>query len=406
MKKLIAISVTLVLIAGVVFAETSISGAGETRLMLFDYTMDVDNAGPENDARTQGTVGAAWIQLSGTNADGTLGGTFRLRGTDIFPDGSGEFRWHKVNVWWKPIPQMRIFLGQDADGQFETGQLTSWSFHQGSEGFLTVHNWDYWRGIFPGNWDAFGVALSFYLVQGLDLNLVIPVGATGWPRWTSGTVATEKRMYEVYPGSLQLTAGYSIPDVGKIAFAFIGSGQDYSEPGEYKNDPDKALTNYGTIHLSFFSNSLVEGLAFQVGFATDLLKDADDPAPLNIGAAVHFASGDFGVKFRVGANLDLDEAARTFITANVMPTYNTAAGKICLDIGMVMLQANKDADNETGFWINPYLKKGLNGGYFQVGLIVYSNIKDPANPNDEKGIGVTADAKTNLRLPLLLGFNF
>jgi hypothetical protein len=295
---------------------------------------------------------------------------------------------------------MRIFLGQDADGQFETGQLTSWSFHQGSEGFLTVHNWDYWRGIFPGNWDSFGVALSFYLVQGLDLNLVIPVGATGWPRWTSGTVATEKRMYQVYPGSLQLTAGYGIPDVGKIAFAFIGSGEDYSEPNGKKVD------TYGKIHLSFFSNSLVEGLAFQVGFATDLRNSDiyDDPAPLHIGAAVHFASGDFGVKFRLGTRLDLDEGKGMFLTANVMPTYNTSAGKICLDIGFAMDQADKDADSKTGFWINPYLKKGLNGGYFQVGLIVYSNIADPENPHNVPF--ETSDAKTNLRLPLLLGFNF
>jgi hypothetical protein len=69
-----------------------------------------------------------------------------------------------------------------------------------------------------------------------------------------------------------------------------------------------------------------------------------------------------------------------------------------------MIQADKDADSETGIWINPYLKKGINGGYFQVGLVVLNNIEKSSDPNVL--MGATSDAKARLQLPILLGFNF
>jgi len=398
MKKLIAISVMIALIAGAVFAETSVAGAVEARLNIYEGEL-----GDHGDAyeggfpkpTTSGSFGTAWIALSGTNDDGTLGGMFRLRGQDIAAtnNGSEEFRWHRVFVWWKPVPQLRIFLGQDADGMFETGQLTSWAFHQGSESFLVVHHWDYWREIFPGNWDTFGAALSFYLVPGLDLNIVIPTGQpSGWPRHQDSAVTRTSKLETIYPGSLQLTTGYNIEDVGKVAFAWIGSGQNFLD--------SDTLTKFGKIALSFYSGSLVDGLQFQVGGSTDLLKGADDPAPVQVGAAVHFNAGDFGIKFRVGSDIKLDEAGGLFLTGNIMPTYSTEIGKLCLDIGVSVNKATSDAEQELGYWVNPYLKKGLSGGYFQVGFILTSNIDGLGNTK------VKVDDKPKVYLPLLMGFNF
>jgi len=405
MKKLIAISVMIALIAGAVFAETSVAGAIEARLNVYEGVF-----GDHGDAyeggfpkpTTSGSFGTAWIALSGTNDDGTLGGMFRLRGQDIVET---DFRWHRVFVWWKPVPQLRIFLGQDADGMFETGQLTSWAFHQGSESFLVVHHWDYWREIFPGNWDTFGAALSFYLVPGLDLNLVIPTGQpSGWPRHHNAAVTRKTDLDIIYPGSLQLTAGYNIEDVGKVAFAWIGSGQNFLD--------SDTLTKFGKIALSFYSGSIVDGLQFQVGGSTDLLKGADDPAPVQVGAAVHFNAGDFGIKFRVGSDIKLDEDGGLFLTGNIMPTYNTEIGKLCLDIGVSMNKAKSDADQDLGYWINPYLKKGLSGGYFQVGFILTSNINGlgdikvvPSKTSDGKD-NEARNKQPKVYFPLLMGFNF
>ncbi|MDR0302293.1 MAG: hypothetical protein LBI04_08300 [Treponema sp.] len=396
MKKLIAISVMIALIAGAVFAETSVAGAIESRLNVYegvfgDHGPGYDGGFPK--PTTAGSFGTAWIALSGNNDDGTLGGMFRLRGQDIV---ESDFRWHRVFVWWKPIPQMRVFLGQDADGMFETGQLTSWAFHQGSESFLTVHNWDYWRNIFPGNWDTFGAALSFYLVPGLDLNLVIPTGQpTGWPRHHNAAVTRKSELETIYPGSLQLTAGYNIADVGKVAFAWIGSGENYFADSF-------EVGKLGKIALSFYSGALVDGLQFQVGGSTDLWKGADDLAPISVGAAVHFGMGDFGVKFRAGCDLDMTDAGGMFITANVMPTYVTPVGKVCLDIGGSFNKANSDADMDYGFWVNPYLKTGLSGGYFQVGIMFLNNINGGQGGN----IDVKVDDKPRVYLPIVMGFNF
>jgi hypothetical protein len=405
MKKLIAISVMIALIAGAVFAETSVSGNVEARINLFSATLgsyemelaDGSTFDPYDGSYPKPTIGggsiaASAIKLAGTADDGSAGGVLRVRYHYI---SSESFRWSQAFIWWKPVDQMRFWLGVDDDGMFGTGQLTDWAFHQGSESYLVVHNWDWWREIFPGNWDTFGAALSFFLMPGLDLNLVIPTGQpTGWPRHQNKHNDRYITFQEL-PGNFQLTSGYGIEGIGKVYLAWIGSGQDYlDEP-----------TTFGRIGLSFFSSSLVEGLQFQVGGSTVLSKSADDGGadePIWAGAAVHFNAGDFGLKFRIGTKLQTSEAGGMFITGNVMPTYNTSVGNVCLDIGFSMNKANNDADSETGFWINPYLKKGIPGGYFQVGLMVLSNISGGQGDSHE----VKVDDHPRIYLPMLMGFNF
>jgi len=432
MKKLMAITVMIALCASVAFADTTVSGAVEARLNVYQVTLG--NHGAEYDGRypkptTGGSVGTAWFQMTATNAEGTAGGTFRLRGQDIVNgDGStGAFRWHKVNAWWKPIPQIKIFLGQDADGMFERGQLTSWAFHQGSEGFLVVHDWDFWRAIFPGNWDTFGLALSFYVVDGLELNLVVPTGApNGWPRHRDSDLTRTTDLDKIYPGALQLTSSYQIGDIGKVHFAWIGSGGKWDS---------KKTGTFGKAGLSFYSGGLVQGLQFQVGASMDIQntgKDENDveitpktaTAPVKVGAAVHFSAGDFGIKWRLGTDIatskvkvDTDKYADSgayFLTTNIMPTYNIAAlGTVCLDIGISINQGAKTvkAPNETetpdadfGFWVNPYLKKSISGGYVQAGLLVTHNINGTGHGviHVAKGDG----PKPVVKVPMLMGMSF
>jgi len=430
MKKLIAISVMIALIAGAVFAETSIAGNVESQVNVFYGEFgnhDVEGTDDEGNSikivdydggfpkpTTSGALAGAWFQIANTNDDGTLGGLFRIRMTDI---ADSTLRYHRVFVWWKPIDQIKFFLGQDADGMFATGQLTDWAFHQGSEGFLAVHHWDYWREIFPGNWDTFGAAFSFYLIPALDLNLVVPIGQpTGWPRHDEKAVTRTSKFEEIYPGSLQLTAGYGIEGVGKIFFAWIGSGADYFDIDKTKT------TTFGRIGLSFYSGSLVEGLGFQVGGSTQIQQKGVDgvddegkvieaekfnPAPIQVGAAVHWAAGDFGVKWRIGTDIDTSDAKDLFLTTNVMPWINTGFGKICLDIGISMSkvqdQKTQESETSTGFWINPYVKKGISGGYFQFGLLITNNIDGLGNTKIGK-----EDQKEFVKVyfPVLLGINF
>jgi hypothetical protein len=405
MKKLIAISVMIALIAGAVFAETSVSGNVEARLNLFratfgSYEMELSDGStfdPYDGSYPKpliggGAIAASAIKLAGSADDGTMGGALRVRYHYISAE---SFRWSQAFIWWRPIPQMRLWLGVDDDGMFGTGQLTDWAFHQGSESYLTVHNWDWWREIFPGNWDTFGAALSFYLVPGLDLNLVIPTGQPGgWPRHKDSHNARSITFQEL-PGNLQLTTAYGIPDVGKFYLAWIGSGQDYlDEP-----------TTFGRIGFSFFSNALVDGLQFQVGGSTVISKAADDGGadePVWVGLAIHFASGNFGLKFRVGSKIQTSEAGGLYLTGNIMPNFNLGIGRVCLDIGFAMNQADSDADSDVGFWINPYLKKGLGAGYFQIGVMVLNNIDGGQGDNHN----VKIDDHPRVYIPMLMGFNF
>ena len=398
MKKLIAISVMIALIAGAAFADTSMSGNVEARLNLFmgefgDHGEAYDGGYPK--PVTQGSIASGQFKLSGASDDGSMGGAFRFRYHYVADE---SFRWSQAFIWWKPFDQIRIWMGVDDDGMFETGQLTSWAFHQGTESYLVVHNWDFWRNIFPGLWDTFGVALSFYLVPGLDLNLVIPIGqSSGWPRHHNGAVTRAMKIEEMYPGCLQLSGGFAIPDVGKILFAWMGSETSWF-------DEDNA--KFGKIGASFYSGSIVDGLQFQLGASTNISKSADDGGadePISVGAAVHYGAGDFGVKFRIGSDIQTKEEGGMFLTFNIMPTYNVAGiGKICFDFGMSMNKADNDADMENGFWINPYLKAPLSGGYFQIGLMVLSNIGGGQGGSHS----VVVDDKPRVYLPMVMGFNF
>jgi len=429
MKKLMAITVMIALCASAAFADTTVSGGVETRLMAYQVTLG--NHGPAYDGghpkpTTSGAIGTANIQLDNTNAEGTMGGTFRLRLEDIFGN-TDAFRFHKVFVWWKPIPQLKVFLGQDADGLFERGQLTSWAFHQGSEAFLEQHDWDFWRERFPGNWDTFGVALSFYLVDGLELNLVIPTGnPSGWPRHRNSDITRTSDLDQIYPSALQLTGGYQIGDIGKIHFAWIGSGGKWDS---------KKTGTFGKAGLSFYSGGLVQGLQFQVGASMDIQntgKDENDAditpktatAPVKVGVGVHFSAGDFGIKWRLGTDIetkkilvDTDKYADSgayFLTTNIMPTYKLGAlGTVCLDIGISINQGAKTvkAPNETetpdadfGFWVNPYLKKSISGGYVQAGLLVTHNINGTGHGviHVAKGEG----PKPVVKVPMLMGMSF
>jgi hypothetical protein len=453
MKKLMAITVMIALCASAAFADTTVSGAVETRLNVFtgqfgDFGGLYGHKYPK--FKTSGEVGAAWFQMTATNSEGTMGGTFRLRGTDI---ESTQPRWHKVNVWWKPIPQLKVFLGQDADGMFERGQLTSWAFHQGSEQYLVIHNWDFWRCIFPGNFDTMGVALSFYLVDGLELNLVAPIGKPdGWPRHMNTDYKKSNEWDVIWPASLQLLGGYQIGDIGKVHFAWIGRGnwtelnegayRFYSEGHAWDS---KTTKTYGTVHLSFYSG-MIQGLQFQVGASMDIQNtgkadlDGDGVVgpdeyvvpknttnPMFAGAAVHFSAGDFGIKWRLGTKIETKTMAATgqfkdekdggfYLTTNIMPTYKLGAlGNVCLDIGFSLIQPGKKVevvngtptakapDAEYGFWINPYLKKSISGGYVQAGIIYQYN-------TNGSGVVQKSDKdnydRPKIAFPVIMGMNF
>jgi hypothetical protein len=392
MKKLIAIAVVFALAASFAFAETTIGGNITTRGRLLSDTLN----DTENTAVINGEVETAYIQLSGTNDEGTFGGLIRMRGND------GRLLFHRAFAWWKPIPQLQIFFGQDPDGKF--GPYNAWSFFQGEESYANVHVWGAWRAAFPGNWDTFGLAFSLYPADGLEVNLVVPFGGIGANKGNgSGAINswdpnyTNQNFQDIFGGSLQLTASYAIPQIGKAFFTLLGPGSnifaDYTEiTGEEKVD------NYGRLGVGFLLTA-VEGLDVQLGFSTTL-PGAGEDFPTFLALIANYTGGEFGVRFRSrlvlsGTVTDNGEAYvkdGTELGFDVQPWYNFGAFTAYLSIGMVSTKGTT-GDPVNQFILNPYIKASFGAGNIRLGVIFH----DPNLDNDN-------DAK--ISIPLVFGFNF
>jgi len=406
MRKVIAISVVLALIAGAAFAQTSISGTVDTRIKLAsgDSTGgDVTIGG--------GGVADAYVQLSGQDPDGKFGGTARILANEA------ETGFHRAFIWWQPIPQVRIFLGQDLDGKFSTGDaLTDWAFHRGGQGYINRHDWDFWRTVFPGNWASFGLAFSFYPVQGLAINLVVPTGEPGanYSLHAKGPDSARALRYQDVIGSLRVEAEYALPDIGKVLFSYIGPGADFS---------DKP-THYGHIGGSFLLTA-VENFQAQIGVSTYIENDekvhnaANEYYPFMIGLGASFAAGDWGVKFRaalslfsyigaqtttnswqyaVGNALQINRfTAGTLATFNIMPWYNFGVLAAYFDVGADIAKPKPtDAAVQTLFFFNPFIVKGIGPGTIRAGLRVESDSR-PGNPDG---------ALTTFSVPIQFAFSF
>lgn len=359
MKKLVAIAVVLVLVTGAAFAQ--ISGTVQTRLRLMDIE---DVQADELQAKMYGRIETASITMTGSNEGGTAGGQLRLRAENMTDAYQTKFTFHKAYVWWRPIPQLRIFLGMDPDGLFENAVLAGWQFHQGGEEYMVFQPWDFWRTIFPGNWDTFGLAFSVYPVQGVQLNLVLPTGGPAfntWPRHEPGNVMREVDYKDMFPFGLIFSGTVSIPDIGRVMFSYIGP-KNYKEEETFNYED---FNNYGNFGLSFLLTA-VDGFQIQVGVATKIPRYDNIKYPIYTGIAAFYSGSDFGVKFRLGAAIngaatggnDLfqgKEGDITVIHGSVMPYFNVAGGRLNVDIGV---SVNAGDSTDIGWWISPYFTLG------------------------------------------------
>jgi len=367
MKKLIAISVILALVAGAAFAQTAIRGVLETRFMLIS-----GNNIEDSKAQTWGGVEVGYVQLTGANSENTLGGLVRIRqGIDgAVVNGGYVGRYHRAFIWYRPIPQLEIFLGIDPDGKFSTDALVGWNFFQDGENYISRHDWGFWRGIFPGNWDGFGAAFTLRAVEGLELNLVIPTGNTGWPPMRNDNITRRVDLENMYPLGLRLMGSYAIPDIGRVLFSWVGPGTTF------ENAP-----HFGEFGLSFLLTAL-DGVQIQAGVATHIPKDGSEHN-INTGIAAHYTGDGFGVKARAGIILQTNDDVR--IVADIMPWFALDAGTVFVNIEV----STSTNDNATLGWeLNPFFNMPIPGGNFRIGLRLWSNFSSHEN----HGIVNTGDA--------------
>ena len=409
MKKLIAVLAVLAMTAATALAQASVAGTVETRFSVLRGNLSDDDSdlvmGGLAGAGGAGAIGAAWIQLSGTNPDGTLGGLFRLRNTDIVRGNDAWF--HRVFAWWRPTDSVRIWLGIDQDGLFDTAHFAGWGFHAGDNDYMFNHHWDFWRRIFPGNWDSFGLALSFtnFGVDGLAINLALPTGNRNWPQATNPQVTAHRTVEQMLAG-FRLHSTFAVPGAGTLQFT-------YNAPGAYHNDATFQVASttwedaisFGQLGLSFLLTALDFGNVLFGGAV--VIPDSDNDLDLHLGAALDVPAATLGdvmaLRFRVGAHVLHGAGDDGRLSGNVMPILALGPGSLMLDIGMTMglPEDDFDAEHHLGWSVKPVYRLPLAQGAFSIGLHLYSGLARGGNQAN-----LVTNNDVHIHIPMLLRFSF
>jgi hypothetical protein len=360
MKRLIVISVVFALIAaGTAFAMD----VGGTVI----GTVDVASASGGEDAGlfASGATGRARLEGSG-DADigiGTVGGWLRydlsrgdFNGWAPKQDGDGPFFGIWGKAWWQPIEQLRIQLGTNPDGEFDTSHIGRYGFYAFANEIPGLVNED-------GNWgpvsfdaavfggygtDAFSLIIT--PTEALSINVAIPIGEEATADDTQPTVAFKNALFQ---------ANYAA-DFGAIHVTYQGLGG--------------GTGGNGKIFGSVFLGSLVEGLGLELGLSYTLVEEGD--GALGVGLGASFDSGAFGIKLRtilVAPGNDADLQVRVDLLPSFAVNDNVA---ILADAGILM------AVEDNFVWhFAPYVRIGSTWGPQFLAGIQFNNAAPDADYN-------------------------
>jgi len=424
MKKMIAIAVVFALVAGAAFAELTISGEIAAKAEL----LNGDNV-KGDESKPLGTSGISYAdpRIMMSYVDGAAGGKLSFQGVSTVA-------MHHAFVWWKPSDFLRLQFGTDKDGNFGTAQISGWGFtsqsknvaafgeypgpianNQGGLGFL--RSTAFYPGISSNNLQA-----SFLeLVDGLTVNLIIPL---------NGENAAKTFM------KTELNVKYVINDIGTVFVSFQGNSG-------YKKGGTDDTTWYGKAGvtdpanspkawLSFFTDKLVDNMAFDLGVAYKFPftndgtenKTVKTNHPVELGLGYRFTSGDFNIKVRTaltfagstvtevtGAD---DEKAKdaTVFGVGILPSYKIGTTTIFLQAGLGFniiedwkkaaygtMHTKNESNVIVAWYINPYYHIPVGSHVrFQVGLQVWSDgVKSPWYKDGERQVD---GAKINWAIPV------
>jgi len=392
---LIAISALLVLLATAVFAQPSLGGHFGAQAVIIQGSSGEDANGDALPLTGGAAIKGARVNAQFANGDGTAGGVVRLLSAQYNGYwGSQAFAF----AWWKPIPQLRIQLGNNPDGDFGAQQIGGWGFNAEAQDFVAIDKDNgeagsvvsgYARspGFYPG-YGELGAAISIYPIEGLTINLAIPF-ASGRDN------KTDVQVGDIY-SKIHLNILYKLTDIGDLRITFVGQG------GLADNDDYERKLSVGDIYASFFLTAIDDlGVDIGVKFGLPYENDAGvDVSPgLQVGLGVRYTSGDFGVKFRAGATLagsTGDDKNNTNIGFGILPYYTLPAFRVYLNAGMGMSIPDADAASDytkVGWFVNPYITKSISSLTFYAGFKLAS---DGAADKD-------SDAVINWGIPI--GFN-
>jgi len=385
MKKLIAISVMCALVAGAAFAETTVGGQVFVGATILNGT-NTTNSKPQ----TTGFENDRWnTALKVSFSEGTAGGRIRILGDnagkdDIFDEWFG---------YWRPIPQLRIQVGVNKDGDWGTAQISGWGFtgenknNGGNGGAMGEYNgYQEGRNVTRtvGWYGGIGVPslnISVYAVENLTINLAFP--------WSSQAAGFTFSRFEAQ-------VQYRFVDIGTVSLSY------QSNTGYLEADPDSwwvtEQTGMPKVFLSFYLTA-IENMGLDLGLAYKFPLNNDRTGavtnyPFEIGLGFRYQiTPDFQFKLRASVETGASTVPKvgdtvqgiTQLAFNILPNYKIGTVTVFLYAGMGITinpeykegdatqYGINESDSIVAWFVNPYVFIPAGGLRFKVGFQLYSD---------------------------------
>jgi hypothetical protein len=397
MKKLIAISVMCALVVGAAFAETSLGG----QVFVGGALLRGDNI---KDSQPT-TVGLGNDQyntaLKVSFSEGSAGGRIRILGTnagasDIFDEWFG---------WWRPIPQLRIQVGVNKDGDWGTAQISGWGFtgenknngdgSPGNQGAMAEYN-GYQEGRnhsrtagWYGGISSPSLNISLYPIDGLTVNIAFP--------WTSGNAGFTLSKFEAQ-------VQYRLTDIGTVSLSFqSNTGYLEADPDSWHPDGVTDPTQSPKIFASFYLTA-IDGMGLDLGVAYKFpFENTSEYSrkntggetvtnhPVEIGLGFRYGQGDFSFKLRGSVSLGestvtqgVEKKQTPQISASILPSYKVGTVTVFFYTGMGIPSVADGEEADFNWFVNPYVFIPAGGLRFKVGFQLWSNGYQRSYWQDEK----------------------
>jgi hypothetical protein len=400
MKKLIAIAVVFVLVAGAAFAEVSVSGGarGQAKLGKGSSTT-VAGTTTNGENEVSGSIVFTRIQASGQNEDGTFGATARLD-AGAYKGGITT----KGSVWWKPIPQVKLQYGT-MDGEFGFDAMMGWGFYQGDNDGIGIDHYMY-SSQYGGSGDNDGLFVTVSPVGGLDVNIYIPLGST--------QLANRSDPWETY-AKTHLQIKYGIDNIGTFALSYAGDTYGYGNgPNIYAGFELTALEGLSAFLGAKFNFPTKKESTVGIPGTSEYKITQTTNGDVAIGLGAAFASGGFGIKatfelafgaltktentavtsgFTAPANTEAKGATK--FLADLFPYYSINDNlKVGLGGGMSVSAPDGGGTPTVDYRLNPFVSFSSGGGTFWAGFYLKGSATGSNSGSSEWGI------------PITIGFNF
>jgi hypothetical protein len=384
MRKVIALAIVFALAATAAFAQPTIGGQLLIGTQLISGNSDADDI-------YMGGMIAHEAKISASFGDSTAGGVLVLSASGDHVGRSPLFDIDNMSgfMYWRPSQFFRMQVGQNNDGDFGAARISGWGFTAEAKNSVAAMN-DYmdWysapfffyqfqreshSAFYPGTGDTPNLNMSFFPVDGLRINFVLPM-EDGFEEISAGFAP------------FHFNLNYDFESIGLLNLSFQGRG------GLETDSP--ANVSVGDIYLSFFLSAL-DGMDVDLGFRFSLPAENDDTKGMALGLGFTFAADDFNFKLRAGANFggkrdggntDLP----TIIGFNILPSYRIGVLTANLYAGFGI--ELDDGDTVMDWFVNPYISMPAGSLRFYAGVQVW-----------QRNITDGSDTPVNFSIPF--GFN-